>query len=80
MRSASSPAVLRFPVTTPKPVADKLHAELKAIMAMPETRQAITRIGLVPVDTGSPDELQGYIRSEIVRWGDVVRRSGASVE
>jgi tripartite-type tricarboxylate transporter receptor subunit TctC len=68
------------PAATPKSVVDKLHAELKAIMAMPETRQAIIRIGLVPVDTGSPEELRGYIRSEIVRWGDVVRRSGASVE
>ena len=77
---ASAWQMVVAPAATPKPVVDKLHAELKAIMAMPETRQAITRIGLVPVDTGSPEELQGYIRSEIVRWGDVVRRSGASVE
>ena len=68
------------PGATPKPVVDRLHAELKAIMAMPETRQAIARIGLVPVDTGSPEELQGFVRAEIVRWGEVVRRSGASVE
>jgi tripartite-type tricarboxylate transporter receptor subunit TctC len=77
---ASAWQMVVAPAATPKPVVDKLHAELKAIMAMPETRQAITRIGLVPVDSGSPEELQGYIRSEIVRWGDVVRRSGASVE
>ena len=68
------------PVATPKPIVDKLHAELKAIMAMPETRQAIARIGLVAVDTGSPEELRTFIRSEIVRWGEVVKRSGASVE
>jgi len=49
-------------------------------MAMPETRQAITGIGLVPVETGSPEELQAFVRTEIVRWGDVVKRSGASVE
>ena len=77
---ASAWQMVVAPAATPKPVVDKLHTELKAIMAMPETRQAIARIGLVPVDTGSPEELQGYIRSEIVRWGDVVRRSGASVE
>jgi tripartite-type tricarboxylate transporter receptor subunit TctC len=77
---ASAWQMVVAPAATPKPVVDKLHAELKAIMAMPETRQAIARIGLVPVDTGSPAELQGYIRSEIVRWGQVVRRSGASFE
>jgi len=68
------------PAATPKPVVGKLHSELKAIMAMPETRQAIERIGLVPVDTGSPEQMQAFVRSEIVRWGEVVKRSGASVE
>jgi tripartite-type tricarboxylate transporter receptor subunit TctC len=68
------------PAATPKPVVDKLHAELKAIMAMPETRQAIARIGLVAVDTGPPDELRSFVMSEIARWGEVVRRSGASAE
>ncbi len=68
------------PAATPKPIVDKLHAELKAVMAMPETRQAIARIGLVAVDTGSPDELRAFVRSEIIRWGEVVKKSGASVE
>jgi len=68
------------PAATPTPIVDKLHAELKAVMAMPETRQAIARIGLVAVDTVSPEELRAFVRSEIVRWGAVVKRSGASVE
>jgi len=68
------------PAATPKPVVDRLHAEIKAIMAMPETRQAIARIGLVPVDSGAPEELQAFVRSEIIRWRDVVERSGASVD
>jgi tripartite-type tricarboxylate transporter receptor subunit TctC len=68
------------PAATPKPVVERLHADIKAIMAMPETRQAIARIGLVPVDTGAPMELQAFVRSEIIRWRDVVERSGASVE
>jgi tripartite-type tricarboxylate transporter receptor subunit TctC len=68
------------PVATPRPVINKLHAELKAIVAMPETRQAITRIGLVPVDTGSPEELQTFVRSEIARWAKVVEQSRASVD
>jgi tripartite-type tricarboxylate transporter receptor subunit TctC len=68
------------PVGTPKPVIDKLHSELKTIMAMPETRAQIDKIGLVPVDTGSVPELQAYVKSEIVRWGDVVRKAGAVIE
>jgi tripartite-type tricarboxylate transporter receptor subunit TctC len=68
------------PAGTPKPVVDKLHAELKAVMAQPDTRQQIEKIGLVPVETGSPAELQRFVVSEIARWGKVVEKSGASVE
>jgi tripartite-type tricarboxylate transporter receptor subunit TctC len=69
------------PAATPKPIVDKLHTELEAIMALPDTRNAITRIGLVPADSGtSIEELQAFLKSEIVRWGDIVKRSGASVD
>ena len=68
------------PAATPRPIVDKLHAELETIMALPETRNAITRIGLVPADSHSIEELQAFVRSEIVRWGDIVKRSGASID
>ncbi len=68
------------PAATPKPIVDKLHAELEAIMALPGTRNAITRIGLVPADGSSIQDLQAFVRSEIVRWGEVVKRSGATVD
>jgi tripartite-type tricarboxylate transporter receptor subunit TctC len=68
------------PAATPRPIVDKLHAELETIMALPETRNAITRIGLVPADSHSIEELQAFVRSEIARWGDIVKRSGASVD
>jgi tripartite-type tricarboxylate transporter receptor subunit TctC len=68
------------PAATPKPVVDKLHTELEAIMALPQTRDAITRLGLVPADNSSIEQLQAFVRSEIVRWGEVVKRSGATVD
>jgi tripartite-type tricarboxylate transporter receptor subunit TctC len=68
------------PAATPQPIVDKLHGELEAIMALPETRNAITRIGLVPADNHSIEALQAFVRSEIVRWGEIVKRSGASVD
>jgi tripartite-type tricarboxylate transporter receptor subunit TctC len=68
------------PAATPTPIVDKLHGELEAIMALPDTRSAVTRIGLVPADSHSIAELQAFVRSEIVRWGEVVKRAGASVD
>jgi tripartite-type tricarboxylate transporter receptor subunit TctC len=69
------------PAALPRPIVDKLHGTLDAIMALPDTRNAITRIGLVPAEPGSSiEQLQTFVRSEIVRWGKIVKRSGASVD
>jgi tripartite-type tricarboxylate transporter receptor subunit TctC len=68
------------PAATPQPIVDKLHSEIEGIMALPETRNGITRIGLVPADNSSIEDLQAFVRSEIVRWGEVVKRSGATVD
>jgi tripartite-type tricarboxylate transporter receptor subunit TctC len=72
--------MLVAPAATPKDVVDKLHAALKEIQARPEIRQQIKRVGMIPLDTPPVAEMQAYIKSEIARWGAVVRRSGASVE
>jgi tripartite-type tricarboxylate transporter receptor subunit TctC len=49
------------PAATPKEVVEKLHGALKAVMAMPEARQQIARIGLVPVASGPPEELARFV-------------------
>ena len=76
---ASAWQMVAAPAATPKVVIDDLHTAITAITALPDTRQAIASLGLVPVDSGTPEELQAFVRSEIVRWGKVVKRlPGAS--
>jgi tripartite-type tricarboxylate transporter receptor subunit TctC len=64
------------PSATPKPVIDRLHAELKAVAATPEVRDVIVRIGTIPVDSPPPAELQKFLASEIDRWGGLIARAG----
>jgi tripartite-type tricarboxylate transporter receptor subunit TctC len=64
------------PAATPKPVIDRLHAELKAVAAMPEINALIVRLGTIPVDSPPPAELQKFLASEIDRWGDIIERAG----
>jgi tripartite-type tricarboxylate transporter receptor subunit TctC len=64
------------PSATPKPVIDRLHAELKAVAATPEVRDVIVRIGTIPVDSPPPAELQKFLASEIDRWGGLIQRAG----
>jgi len=64
------------PANMPKPLVSKLHAELKAVAAMPDSQQQIIKIGMVPFDSPSPEELQGFLKSEIARWGKLVEQAG----
>ena len=61
---------------TPAPIVDKLHRELKAVMATPEVKAQIAKLSLLPMDTPPVAEMQSYVKSEIVRWGKVVEAAG----
>ena len=75
---ASSWQMVVAPAAIPKPILHKLNAELRAILAEPEIQKDFTDRGLIPVVSPSPEELQGYVRSEIVRWSKVVEQAGAA--
>ncbi len=72
--------LLVAPAHTPEQIVGTLHKELKAVLALPEIKQQIAEIGMIPIESPPPDELARYVKSEIVRWGKVVTKSGASVE
>ena len=62
---------------TPKPIIDRLHAELVKALQMPDVRQTLTNQGL-EVRTSSPDEFGAYIKSEFVKWAKVIKDAGIS--
>ena len=61
---------------TPRPVVDRLHAELKTILAQPDVKEAIVKYGYVAMDAESVDELKSFITSEIALWSRVVQQAG----
>ncbi len=64
------------PAQTPQPILVKLNAKLNAIVAMDDVSTRMTDFGMNPVGTGSIEELQQFLQSEIVRWGKVVEEAG----
>jgi tripartite-type tricarboxylate transporter receptor subunit TctC len=64
------------PAGTPAPIIERLHNEVKKIMAEPEMREKVAALGLIPFDTPSPAELRIYLASEREKWGSLVRRIG----
>jgi tripartite-type tricarboxylate transporter receptor subunit TctC len=72
--------MLVAPAGTPKPVVDKLHDALKAIEEQPEVERKIRQFGMIPVVTPPVTDLYSFVKAEIARWGEVVQKSGASVD
>jgi tripartite-type tricarboxylate transporter receptor subunit TctC len=64
------------PANTPKETVNRLHAEVKNLVGTPEIRQRLVNLGLIPVSSPPPEELQRFVESEIVRWGKVVQQAG----
>jgi tripartite-type tricarboxylate transporter receptor subunit TctC len=69
--------MLAAPAKTPPGIVARLHAEVKAALALPETQDWMVKNGLTPAaDTRSPEELSRFVRSEIARWGSVLELIG----
>ena len=67
------------PAGIPRPILDKIAAEVKQVWQLPEVVAALKNVGAEPV-TSSPDEFTAYIAAERVRWGDVVKASGVKID
>jgi tripartite-type tricarboxylate transporter receptor subunit TctC len=63
---------------TPPDILARLHDELKAALAQPEIRETISRSGMIPQDSPTPEELHRYVASETIRWGKIVQAAGAA--
>jgi tripartite-type tricarboxylate transporter receptor subunit TctC len=68
--------MLLAPAKTPREIVNRLHGEMKRILAEPEIRQKIETIGLIPFDTPSVEELRAYRRAEQAKWGELVKKLG----
>jgi tripartite-type tricarboxylate transporter receptor subunit TctC len=64
------------PAGIPRPIVERLHAELKAIMGLPDVQELVGRTGVVPVVSPSLEDLQKFVAAEQDRWGKVVRQAG----
>ncbi|MBN9584063.1 MAG: tripartite tricarboxylate transporter substrate binding protein [Afipia sp.] len=65
------------PAGTPRPVVDKMAAEVKRILEMPDTVAKLTDIGAVPSPM-TPDQFTAFIAGERSKWAEVVKASGAT--
>ena len=64
------------PAQTPKIILTRLNLQLNDIVAMEDVRARLADLGMNPIGKGSIEQLQQFLRSEIVRWEKVVEAAG----
>jgi len=67
------------PASTPKAIVDKLNSQLISVLNNPEIKSQLNSKGF-DVITSTPTQTADYIKSEVVKWGPIVKKSGASAD
>jgi tripartite-type tricarboxylate transporter receptor subunit TctC len=67
------------PAGTPRPVVARLNSELVKIMHSPELLERLAATGTEPL-TSTPEEFAAYIKREIAKWGEVIRKAGVKAD
>jgi tripartite-type tricarboxylate transporter receptor subunit TctC len=67
------------PAGTPAPVIALLHERIGKVMALPEVRDRLEKMG-VEIVSSTPEQFAGYLQAEIVKWGAVIKAAGVTAE
>ncbi len=67
------------PAATPKPILERLNAEIRKIVNAPEVKDEWAKQGATPMNM-STDEFGQHLREDIAKWAQVVKISGAKVD
>jgi len=67
------------PAGTPKIIVEKLNAALNKALLAPDVRQRLQELAATP-EPGSPEKMRDFQISEVKRWREVVKASGAKAE
>jgi tripartite-type tricarboxylate transporter receptor subunit TctC len=68
-----------LPTRTPRAIVERLHAEYMQAMRAPDMAERYATLGVEPVES-TPEQFGAYMRAELAKWGDIIRRSGTKVE
>ena len=67
------------PKKTPRPIVEKLHAEIQKAVSNPTVRQRILADAGVPMNTPLAD-IEPLVKADIAKWADVIKRAHISVQ
>ena len=70
---------LMAPAGTPAAILDRMNTEVNRALTAGETKQRLDSMGFAP-DPRSRADFAAYLRTEVTKWAEVVRVSGATAQ
>jgi tripartite-type tricarboxylate transporter receptor subunit TctC len=67
------------PANTPRDIVSRLNMEIVKALRLPDVKQRLSEQGAEPAAT-SANEFASYVKSEIDKYADIIRKSGAKVD
>ena len=77
--SVSTWSMLLAPAGTPREIVTRISSEVTKILREPAMTARLLEMGLL-ADGSGPDETAAFLRAEVDRWGEVIRRGGITVD
>jgi tripartite-type tricarboxylate transporter receptor subunit TctC len=71
--------VVLAPAGTPKPIVNKLNAEIARIFSLPEVKEKIAQLDIEFIG-GSPEDATAYMRTKSAKWDKVLQQAGIKPE
>ena len=68
------------PAGTPKPIVDKLSAEVIRIMNQPDIIDRMQKLGADSTNKLTPEEFRKYVENEVEKWRETIRITGVKTE
>jgi tripartite-type tricarboxylate transporter receptor subunit TctC len=60
------------PAGTPRPIVQKLHAEMAKSLSLPDVRERLGNVGLEIV-ASTPEQMRAFVKADIAKWAKVIR-------
>ncbi len=68
------------PAGVPRSMVDRLAAQIGKLLADPDTRDKFKTVALEALPVSTPDGFAAFVKTEVDRWGAIVKNSGTTPE
>jgi tripartite-type tricarboxylate transporter receptor subunit TctC len=71
---------LVMPSQTPKPIVERVNAEVMKVLQMPDVAEKLLAMGIDPSKPNTPADFERFMTQDVARWKKVVNDAGIAID